>query len=584
MEHQKKILTKEKLLQKAFDSAQIGIWYWNMEHDEIVINDALANIIGYTTEELHPFNTNRWVSFCHPEDRDLMTQKLCNNKHDKVRRFSFRVRFKHKDGIWIWSQFNGEILETDSMGNPSAMSGTLTDISELYHSKNSLLYRYKIEKLVSEISSDFVGIHVQNLDKVIDQSLKKIGQLLTVDRCYVSQFKQNKMVLDNTHEWCAKGITAEMDKLQNLPSSIFPWWMKKLNKLEHIYIRQVNDLPEEAVIEKEILQEQKIISLLVVPIHYQKNLFGFIGFDSVLEEKEWLESDIHLINTVAYTLANAFNARIHHEELIQAKEEAEEGARIKSAFLATVNHELRTPLHHIMGFSELLRMNKIPTSEIAGFADKIHNSGKNLLQIIEDILNLSMADESFVKLRKELFKGNDLFIQQKILLEEMLILSTKENKIKLKFNPSNHFTQHQFIADRNKINQIIVNLLKNAVKFTESGVIEFSVEFKNNTLVFRVKDSGIGIPEHQQRLIFDFFRQADDSSTRMYSGIGVGLAISNRITKILGGQLTVTSIPERGSTFILVVPVEQVTDKKKAILINGNNNYSDLENLTYHSI
>lgn len=580
MAQQEKILSQEKLLQRAFNSARIGVWYWSLEDNVFVVNEALAKIIGCNLEELQPFKFERLLAMCHPEDEDLINQKFIQGKQGKIQEIALRIRLKHKSGRWNWVQINGESVDFDSSGSPTAMSGTMTDISELYHSKNNLLYRYKIEKLVSEISSDFVGIQMNDLNQVIDRSLLKIGELLQVDRCYVFQFRENNMVMDNTHEWMAKGISAEKENLQGLPTSIFPWWMKKLNKLEHIYIQRVSELPEEAAVEREVLEGQNITSLLVVPIHYQKNLLGFIGFDSVVEEKEWMESDIHLINTVAYTLANAFNARMHHEALIQAKEKAEEGDRIKSAFLATVNHELRTPLHHILGFSELLRLNKIPADEIAGFADKIHSSGKNLLSLIEDILNLSMADESFVKLRQEVFKGNDLFIQQKLLLEEMLVLAAKEEKIKLNFSPARSFTSKQFIADRNKINQVIVNLFKNAVKFTDSGTIEYSVHAKDNHLVFRIKDSGIGIPDHQQKLIFDYFRQADGSSTRSYSGIGIGLAISNRITRILGGNLSVTSIPGKGSTFTLEVPVSPVVTMENVVTLDGEDGLAEMDSLT----
>jgi len=304
--------------------------------------------------------------------------------------------------------------------------------------------------------------------------------------------------------------------------------------------------------------------LLVVPIHYQKNLLGFIGFDSVVKEKRWHEADIHLMNTVAHAIASALNANIHQGILVKAREKADESDHIKSAFLATVNHELRTPLHHILGFSDLLRMNKIPTEEISNFADKIYRSGKNLLQIIEDILNLALADESYVQLRKEYLKGSEMFLQHKTLLDEMLKASEKGSSLELIYNPSPDFVGNHFMADCTKINQVFINLVKNAIKFTHSGSIEYRADIKNDKLSIQVKDSGIGIPQHQQKLIFDFFRQLDDSSTRIYSGIGVGLAISKRITKILGGELTVCSIPGKGSTFTLKVPIEMAANLEKA--------------------
>ena len=162
--------------------------------------------------------------------------------------------------------------------------------------------------------------------------------------------------------------------------------------------------------------------------------------------------------------------------------------------MATVNHELRTPLHHILGFSDLLRMNKIPTDEISNFADKIYRSGKNLLQIIEDILNLALADESYVQIRKEYLKGSDMFLQHKTLLDEMLNSSEKGKNLKLRYNPSPNFISNHFIADSIKINQIIINLLKNAIKFTKSGTIEYRADIADNSLSIQIKDSGIGIP------------------------------------------------------------------------------------------
>lgn len=556
MEHQEEILSKEKLLQKAFEAAQIGVWYWNMETDELIVNDAFSKLVGVNTTNDKPYTIQDFVSACHFEDRNALSEKIINCNANSPKQFEIKLRLKQTNNKWTLAQISGEIAETDPHGSPTALTGVLTNISELRESKDSLRYRYEIEKLVSEISYDFVGIQMNDLDKIIDQSLKKIGHFMKVDRCYVFQFRQHNIIMDNTHEWCAEGIGEQMDNLQNMPSSLFPWWMKKLNKLEHIYIHNVEDLPKGATAEKETLQSQQIISLLVVPIHYQKKLLGYIGFDSVREEKEWQESDIHLISTVAHTMASAFNANIHQNAILRAKEKAEEGDRIKSAFLATINHELRTPLHHILGFSDLIRMNKIPESEIANFAHKIHNSGKILLDLIEDILSLALADDSIVKLRKESFKGSELFGQQRLLLEEMLLTSNKERKIKLKYKTSASFTKHQFIADKNKIEQVLVNLLKNAVKFTEAGSIELIAEIKNNTMIFRIKDTGIGIPQHQQELIFDFFRQIDDTSTRLYSGVGVGLSIAKRITKILGGQLSVVSIPKKGSTFTFEVPIE----------------------------
>ncbi|WP_159521818.1 ATP-binding protein [Sunxiuqinia indica] len=563
MEQKPKIqISQTGIIKNAFEAAQIGIWHWSVNSNELIINEAYAKAIGYSCKELAPYNGDLWTSICHPDDQETLVADLNGLPQTSKKHFAFRARLKHKNGSWIWAQVNGGISGYNPDGSPAEVSGTLTDISELYQSKNTLDYRLQIEKIVSTISADFVGFQPKDLDKHINKAIKKIGEFLDVDRCYVFQFENHNSIMNNTHEWCKKGIPSELKNLQNIPTLAFPWWMKKLNMLKHINIKQVKRLPKYAAAEKEILLSQSITSLLAVPIHYREVLLGFIGFDSISKSREWPKADIHLLKTIAHTIANGLNANASQKVLIEAKEKAEESNKIKSAFLATINHELRTPLHHILGFSELMRMNKIPPNEISSFADKIHRSGNHLLQIIEDILKLALADSSFVKVRKESFKGMEMFLQHKTLLEELVRSSNKESQIELIYKPTPNLVNQKFIADNNKINQVIVNLIKNAVKFTHSGQIEYHANISDNTLLLKIKDTGIGIPHHQQKLIFDFFRQGDDNSTRAYSGIGVGLAISQRITNIMGGELSVQSIQGKGSTFTLSIPVEVISAVK----------------------
>ncbi|MCW0484290.1 hybrid sensor histidine kinase/response regulator [Gaoshiqia sediminis] len=551
---------------KAVEGAKIGLWHWDIDKEIININATLAEIIGYTVHELSPITLEKWMQLKHPDDATVSKHFYEQLKKGERSGFLFEHRLRHKNGNWVTVQSNGRVTKHSPEGKPSIMAGTFIDISELHHSRKHLQYRYEIEKLVASISSDFVGIPNRKLNFTIQKTLEKIGRFACIDRCYVFLLKQNNTVMDNTHEWCAPGIHPEIQNLQDLPTSIFPWWMKKMNRLEHIHISDTAIMPKEASQEQETLKAQDIRSLLVVPIHYKKNLLGFMGFDSVRRHKEWPEADIHLLETVGNTIANALNAKRNQEMLVKAKEAAEESNRLKSAFLATMNHELRTPLHHILGFSELLRSNQFPKEQTGIFANKIYESGKNLLQIIEDILSLALADQSEIKIRNEVFSGPDLFIQHKSLLEEILFVSNKEKDITLIYNPSTEFLSNRFIADRNKINQVILNLFKNAIKFTDTGSVEYGIQLDNpQQLTFYVKDSGMGIPKSQQELIFEFFRQGDDSHTRLHSGIGIGLSISKKITGILKGQLTVESTPRKGSTFRFSVPVETITDSMQVL-------------------
>lgn len=244
------------------------------------------------------------------------------------------------------------------------------------------------------------------------------------------------------------------------------------------------------------------------------------------------------------------------QELIKAKEKAQESDRLKSAFLATVNHELRTPLNHILGFSELIKSGVDP-EEARGFANDIQTSGKNLLTIIEDVFDLALAEESKIIIRKQSFRMLDQFIENKSSFETILQSSGKADQILLIFKPENKTLQGYYTADKSKINQVLVHLFKNAIKFTSQGTIEVGFKVNDeNQLIYYVKDTGIGIPQEKLSVIFDFFRQGDDTLTRAYGGLGIGLALSLRITRLLNGSLTVESEQDKGSTFYFSVPVE----------------------------
>ena len=244
------------------------------------------------------------------------------------------------------------------------------------------------------------------------------------------------------------------------------------------------------------------------------------------------------------------------QELIKAKEKAQESDRLKSTFLATVNHELRTPLNHILGFSELIKSGA-DSEDSKSFANDIQKSGKDLLTIIEDVFDLILVEEAKIKIRRQSFLLADQFLENKSALESILQSSGKEDQITLIFKPENKTQSGYYVADKGKINQVLVHLFKNAVKFTSSGAIEVGFRVLNdNQLIYYIKDTGIGIAEEKLSVIFDFFRQGDDTLTRAYGGLGIGLAISLRITKLLNGSLTVESEPGKGSTFYFAVPVE----------------------------
>jgi CheY-like chemotaxis protein len=177
--------------------------------------------------------------------------------------------------------------------------------------------------------------------------------------------------------------------------------------------------------------------------------------------------------------------------------------------------------------------------------------------MIEDIFDLALAEQGQIKIRKQSFKGIDIFLENRKSLDEIINNTGKESQINLVYKPDSKLLQTYLIADRSKINQVLINLFKNAAKFTNKGTIEFGFYQKDmNEIVFYVKDTGVGIQAGKLDVIFEFFRQLDDSNTRYYGGVGIGLAISKRIAEAMNARIVVESEVGKGTTFFLHIPVE----------------------------
>ncbi|RUT77813.1 PAS domain S-box protein [Ancylomarina longa] len=237
------------------------------------------------------------------------------------------------------------------------------------------------------------------------------------------------------------------------------------------------------------------------------------------------------------------------KELLDAKDKAEQSDRLKSAFLANMSHELRTPLNAIIGFSNLCD-DSMTMPEILEFVSLINKSGNQLLGIVEDILSFTAMESGGVKINKEEFLMANFMSEIQKLAEEKQILQSKE-RLDLEFNPDTNYKRILVKTDFQRLLQSVGNLLKNALKFTNDGFVEFGYKIIGEELHLYVKDSGVGIEDGKKNLIFDRFRQVDDSITRTFGGTGLGLAIVKKNIDLLGGSVEVESRPNEGSTFTI---------------------------------
>lgn len=242
------------------------------------------------------------------------------------------------------------------------------------------------------------------------------------------------------------------------------------------------------------------------------------------------------------------------EQLRVAKEKAEESDRLKSAFLANMSHEIRTPMNGILGFSQLLKEPDLSGDEQLEFISIIEKSGKRMLNIINDIIDISKIEAGLMKLNIQESNIND----QIQYIHSFFQPEANYKNIKLLFHTSLPDQSATISTDKEKVFAIFTNLVKNAIKFTDYGTIEFGYNLKveNNSkfLQFYVKDTGIGIPKSRQKAIFERFIQADITDAKAYQGAGLGLAITKAYVEMLGGSIWVESQEGQGSTFYFTLP------------------------------
>ncbi len=496
------------------DYAPVGIFGTDISGSTTYVNPRWCEISKISCEEALG---NGWIDKVHPDDRARISERW---QKDVSARLTSKAeyRFLHGDGSVTWVS-GLAVPQKDENGIVMGYIGTITDITELKKDEEALIEKEERYRTLFEGAND--SIFIMSKDRFIEcnkNALSLFGCNEKEDIIGHSPWEFSPVSQPDGRDSKEKACELIRAGLEGVPQRFYWKHCKKNHEL----------IDTEVSLNRIVFGSSPFIQAMVRDITEQKKAA---------------------------------------DELLRAKEKAEESDRLKTAFLHNVSHEIRTPMNAIIGFSALLGESGQDDDSRRSFVDIIMNSSNHLLAIVNDIIEISNIEAGILKLNLNQINLNMLLNN---LYRQFKILSDKKG-IELKYKTTLSEIKANVLIDSTKLIQVLTNMLSNAFKFTSNGQIVFGCRLKNDFLEFFVSDTGIGIPADQYEKIFDRFYQSDHSASRLYEGTGLGLSISKSYIEFMGGKIWLESKPGKGSVFYFNVPY-QMAERQESKEKNASEN------------
>ena len=522
-----KIKINEERYSLALEASKDGLWDLNLITNKAFCNPAYFRMLGYEPDEFGEYTISQFNDLLHSEDRwgVLLVLKGLKDKSRESVEIVFRMRSKAGSYQWIMSR--GKVVERDDLGNPVRLVGTHTDITE--RKQHEAILQESEGRFRSMADSSPMLIWMSGPDK-----------LCTYFNKTWLRFTGKTLEQESGNGW-AEGI--HPDDIQTCLDVYFGAFDQR-QPFEMDY------------------------RLLRFDGEYRWFLdSGRPRFDARGEFLGYIGSCVDITDR-----------KLAEVELLSARAAAEAANLAKSTFLANMSHEIRTPMNAIIGLTYLLQRDITEPAQVQRL-EKVSDAAKHLLSVINDVLDLSKIEANHITLEESPVNVAAIISQTRNLMADRI----ESRQLRLIQEVDSRLKTLPLQGDPLRIGQILINYVSNAIKFTERGSITLRVllvdkQDETVDLRFEVEDTGIGISQEHQGVIFNAFEQAQSSTTRQYGGTGLGLSISKRLARLMGGDTGVISVPGQGSTFWFSVRLrrgpalqQQAVDEVSAHITGGQN-------------
>lgn len=555
----------KKQLEMAQKMALVGHYVLDIKTGVWSSSKMLNSIFGIDEESKKSIKT--WLEVIHPDyvkQIKFYFQKEVLKKHKPFDKEYKVINQKTKEERWV--RCLGE-LQFDNNQNVKTMFGTIQDITEsketaariLMQNEYILFHNERLESLL-RIAQFQTKSNQELLDYALNEAIlltkSKIGYIYFYNE-ETQQFTLNSW----SNEVMKECSVVDQQTVYDLDKT--GCWGEAVRQKKPIII---NDYNAENPIKKGTPKGHvKLFRFLTIPVVIDNRIVAVAGVAN--KENDYNSDDVRQLTLLMDNVWRISERISLITDLEKAKKKAEENDALKTAFLANMSHEIRTPMNGIIGFSRLLNSKELSYEKVKQYLSLINRNSQQLLGIINDIVDISKIETGQFDTYKVETSVNTIYSDLFLIYSPIF----KEKNIKLIVNKPLPDDDVKIYTDHIKLRQIIENFLRNAFKYTHEGIVEFGYNIEKANLVFYVSDTGIGIERNMQEIIFERFRQVDESITRKYGGTGLGLAIAKSFAELLGGEIKVESELGKGSKFFFIHPYNRVKSELNNIEFSLDN-------------